>query len=127
MKKQLTQEQSNRLIALGVPKERASIVETYPVLKDVTQRPVETTVRVFTLTDLIELLPNNQLATTGFRYLNSTYDGRGDRLTDVWCVDYYDEIRFTNNQEYDKELIDAMFRTLVNHLQRNGKSNIQTV
>lgn len=99
MKTQLTKEQSKHLIELGVPKEKAGIKHIELTLEEY---------RVFSLTDLLSILPNNigdrnRIVESGERGHFAYYCGANgsigwkpakaeliDSLYElcVWCIEY---------------------------------------
>lgn len=102
MKTTLTKTQSERLIKLGVPKEKASIkyIEEIRIVKS---HEVYDWAWQFTLTDLLEMLPKeieNRFC------INIDWNF----LTETWGVDYdYTEGSFHSA----KELIDSLYKLCV--------------
>lgn len=108
MKAKLTIKQSRRLIELGVPTEKASGAlpnRTFCAAKDYYD--------VFTITDLLEILPKDEYTTICFRFLASTTDERGNRLKNVWCAEYDSILNGVDRCFYSPELIDALFELVV--------------
>lgn len=98
MKTQLTKEQSQHLIDLGVPKEKASDKISYGFLG---YDPI------FTLTDLLEILPKEielDRKPKHFAQLNILYRLR------KWWVEYQDIILSVKIKE---ELIDSLYELCV--------------
>ena len=97
MKTQLTKEQSIHLIDLGVPKEKARC-----------ELPIGDGEYVFSLTDLLEILPKETKAKYSLTPIVITFGGvyKGEGI-DEWFA-YYDDI--TETQEIcAPELIDALY------------------
>ena len=98
MKTQLTEEQSQHLIDLGVPKEKASIKQDIygPAL--------------FTLTDLLEILPKE------IEYNDSLYFLHIQRLRfGIYSMKYenYSGEYLRSNFIHNKEFIDALYELTV--------------
>lgn len=103
MKTELTTEQSQHLIDLGVPKEKASEIGyelSGKSLGGVELPPVE--VPVFTLPDLLEILPNTIDKKTAHRAIQS-YDGYHYAF---YCYAY----GRIGNLNTAKELIDSLYQ-----------------
>ena len=112
MKTQLTNEQSEHLMSLGVPEEKASIKQDMygPAL--------------FTLTDLLEILPK-EIEYKGKVYMIETF---WNKLVQGWCT-WYRTAEMTplclnqdiaNNPTFiETELIDALYELCVWCLKNN--------
>ena len=104
MKTQLTKEQSQHLIDLGVPKEKASDKISYGFLG---YDPI------FTLTDLLEILPKEielDRKPKHFAQLNILY------RFEKWLVEYQD---ITLSVKIKEELIDSLYELCVWCLENN--------
>lgn len=101
MKTQLTKEESARLISLGVPKEKAS--ERNQVETQILRGYSYTWEYIFTLTDLLEILPKE----IGH---HSCISISWNFITEKWDVDY----DYTQGSWHgSKELIDSLYELCV--------------
>lgn len=118
MKTQLTNEQSQHLIDLGVPKEKASAVHITKYGEAITDKVgnVLSTNNeqypIFTLTDLLEILPKEIEG----RYINhSLCMNYGCDMPEsehnLWFV-YYDDLNDLE-PKYAEELIDSLYKLCV--------------
>lgn len=100
MKTQLTKEQSEHLLALGVPKRYATILPSSYV--------DEIPEVIITLTDLLEILPHTIDKGASIKYL--VIKG----YSNEHCVSYYFGIDNTISVSFRcKELIDALYELLI--------------
>lgn len=104
MKTELTTEQSNHLIELGVPKELASsstYVESGKFVAGIELPPVETP--IFKLDDLLEILES-------MKDCDFTIKHWKDGEQDVWTCEIEERV---NSHSYSHELIDALYELTV--------------
>lgn len=109
MKSQLTPEESQRLIELGVDPAKASesrIVCKEPYLGAPNRFCNDVNVPIFTLTDILSLLPR-EIEIGGIMTLNIKW------VYSAWFASYIDEDGSTTNGFYGIELIDALYELLV--------------
>lgn len=117
MKNNLTPSQSQRLIELGVDPSKAST--STKVYEQLTEKVRwESKLPIFTLTDMLELLPRiikygNRVCRLKFQAIVSIHDG----LSEVWQACYTHTSCQTNKEA--PELIDALFELLCWTLTRN--------
>ena len=111
MKLQLTKEQSRNLIDLGVPKEKASLIQPTDSY-EIDDLIITNGVPIFNLTDLLEMLPKEIECKYGLTPIVITFGGtcNGDEV-DGWFA-YYDDILETI-EIGSNELIDALYKLIV--------------
>lgn len=103
MKQQLTKEQSQRLIELGLPTEKASA----SVVEEKQGNGCSWTYPVFTIGDLLEVLPKD-LGVCGFDTLIMEVQEKCGKYT--WRALYYDSAGASFGHA---ELIDALYELVV--------------
>lgn len=108
MKTKLTTEQSQHLIELGVPKERASKDRISTIKMDVYP--------VFTLTDLLKILPKIIETEIGQGELYMNYKTlNGDIYAVAYYTVFYNTVYYHIPTKYNpnKELIDALYELTI--------------
>lgn len=108
MKTQLTKEQSQHLIELGVPEEKASALgKLYKREDDIWDYH-----RLFRLTDLLEILPNKISYNHDNCFLMIIRDVYGIYSVG-YAFDTFEGCDFCYNCEFGGELIDALYKLTI--------------